>query len=185
MKCRGTFIKWKNMMEIQTSKSINHLKIDNSSKYVSNLFAKIYEDEGIIRHFTVKLIPQHNGVAEHMIKHCWRKFNACYPMLGWVDSSRLKLSCMLFFCHLMNTLLSTAIEGKTSLEKWREKPTTDNDLACVCFSYYHVKETKLDPQAKKAMFLGITSCMKGFCLWCPKTRKIIFSRDITLDESTM
>ncbi|KAE8678648.1 hypothetical protein F3Y22_tig00111402pilonHSYRG00027 [Hibiscus syriacus] len=52
-------------------------------------------------------------------------------------------------------------------------------------AYYHVKESKLDPRAKNAIFMGITSGVKGYRLWCPETKKIIFSRDVIFDESTM
>ena len=52
-------------------------------------------------------------------------------------------------------------------------------------AYYHVKESKLDPRAKKALFMGITSGIKGFRLWCPETKKVIFRRDVTFDESPM
>ncbi|KAK4428874.1 hypothetical protein Salat_1187300 [Sesamum alatum] len=52
-------------------------------------------------------------------------------------------------------------------------------------AYYHVKESKLDPRAKKAIFLGITSGIKGYRLWCPEMKKIIFNTDVTFDESTM
>ena len=48
-----------------------------------------------------------------------------------------------------------------------------------------MKESKLDPRAKKAIFLGITSGVKGYRLWCPETKKIVFSRDVTFDESAM
>ena len=55
----------------------------------------------------------------------------------------------------------------------------------LAIAYYHVRESKLDPRAKKALFMGITSGVKGYCLWCPETRKVIFSRDVTFDESTL
>ena len=43
----------------------------------------------------------------------------------------------------------------------------------------------MDPRAKKALFMGITSGVKGYRLWCLETRKVIFSRDVTFDESTL
>ncbi|GKC21018.1 retrovirus-related pol polyprotein from transposon TNT 1-94 [Tanacetum coccineum] len=52
-------------------------------------------------------------------------------------------------------------------------------------AYYHVKESKLDPRAKKALFMRITSGIKGYHLWCPETKKTIFSRDVTFNESAM
>ncbi|KAE8681667.1 GDSL esterase/lipase [Hibiscus syriacus] len=94
---------------------------------------------------------------------------------------------LVYACHLFNCLPSTAIGGKTPLGKWFGEPATDYDSLHVFGStvYYHVKESKLDPKAKKVIFIGITSGVKGYRLWCPETKKIIFSRDVTFDESTM
>ena len=92
-----------------------------------------------------------------------------------------------YACHLINQLPSTAINRKTPMERQAGKPATDYDSLHVFGStaYYHVKESKLDPRAKKALFMGITGGVKGYRLWCPDTRKIVFSRDVTFDESTM
>ncbi|KAE8718014.1 putative LRR receptor-like serine/threonine-protein kinase [Hibiscus syriacus] len=60
--------------------------------------------------------------------------------------------------HLINSLPSSVIGGKTPLEVWSGKYATDYDSLHVFGStaYYHVKESKLDPRAKKAFFMGIT-----------------------------
>ena len=94
---------------------------------------------------------------------------------------------VVYASHLINRLPSSAIGGKTPLEKWFGKPATDYDSLHVfgCTAYYHVKESKLDPRAKKAIFMGIASGVKGYRLWCLETKKTIISRDVTFDESTM
>ncbi|KAL9411829.1 hypothetical protein AB3S75_045433 [Citrus x aurantiifolia] len=94
---------------------------------------------------------------------------------------------VVYACHLINRLPSTAIEGRTPIEMWTSKPATDYNYLRVFYStvYYHVKESKLDPRAKKALFMGITGGVKGYRLWCPVTKKIIFSKDVTFDESAM
>ena len=48
-----------------------------------------------------------------------------------------------------------------------------------------MKENKLDPQAKKAVFIGFNSGVKGFRLWLPELNKIIVSRDVTFGEGHM
>ena len=82
---------------------------------------------------------------------------------------------------------SAAFEGKTTIEMWTGNPAIDyNSLHIFCSTaYYHVKESKLDPRSKKVLFMGITGGVKGYRLWCPVTKKIIFSRDVTFDESAM
>ena len=40
------------------------LHLDNSSEYTSDPFLQLCHDEGIERHFTVREIPQQNGVAD-------------------------------------------------------------------------------------------------------------------------
>ncbi|GJU65558.1 retrovirus-related pol polyprotein from transposon TNT 1-94 [Tanacetum coccineum] len=115
-------------------------------EYKNDLFTKFCEDEGIVRHFTVKHTPQQNGVAERMNRTLQEKV----------------------WCMLSNAGL-------------------DYDSLHVFGSaaYYHVKESKLDPRAKKALFMGITSGIKSYRLLCPETKKTIFSRDVTFNEPSM
>ena len=59
---------------------------------------------------------------------------------------------VMYASHLINRLPSAARNGKTPLEVWSRKPANDYDTLRVFGStaYYHVKESKLDPRAKKA-----------------------------------
>ena len=143
------------------------------------------EEEGIVRHFTVRHTPQQNGVAERMNRTLLEKVRCMLSNAGL--SKEFWAEALVYACRLINRLPSTAIGGKTPLEKWSGKPATNYNSLHVFGStaYYHVKESKLDPRAKKAIFMGITSGVKGYHLWSPETKKVIFSRDATFDESTI
>ena len=70
---------------------------------------------------------------------------------------------VMYASHLINHLPSA---GKTPLEVWSGKPINDYDTLHVFGStaYYHVKESKLDPRAKKTLFMGVTLGVKGYRL---------------------
>ena len=53
-----------------------------------------------------------------------------------------------------------------------------------CPAYYHVKE-KLDPRAKKVVFVGFKKGVKGYKIWDAEDKKFILSRDVTFDEALM
>ena len=93
----------------------------------------------------------------------------------------------MYASHLINRLPSAALNGKTPLEVWSRKPINDYDTLHVFgfTAYYHVKESKLDPRAKTTLFMGVTHGVKGYRLWRPSSKKIISSRDVTFDESSM
>ena len=87
----------------------------------------------------------------------------------------------------MNRLPLSAIGRKTPLEAWSGKAAADYDLLKVfgCPAYYHVKDDKLDPRAKKGVFVGFKRGIKGFKIWDPTDKKFLLSRDVTFDEASM
>jgi hypothetical protein len=54
-----------------------------------------------------------------------------------------------------------------------------------CAAFFHVTEDKLQPRAKKGIFLGYAKGVKGYKIWCPELGKFVISRDVTFDESAM
>ncbi|KAM1003335.1 hypothetical protein ACFX2C_003672 [Malus domestica] len=52
------FLKWKKMIETQSGRKIKTLRSDNGGEYKSDPFLKVCQDEGIVRHFTVRETPQ-------------------------------------------------------------------------------------------------------------------------------
>ena len=86
-------------------------------------------------------------------------------------------------CYLVNRSLSTAIDFRTFIEVWFNKPDDYSMLKVFgCPGYCHVNEGKLEPRAKKDVFMGYENGVKGFRIWSMSKRKVILSRDVTFDE---
>ena len=179
------FLKWKKLVEARTGRKIKVLRSDNGTEFKNDPFLQVCQREGIQRHFTVRETPQQNGVAKRMNRTLLERVrcmlsNAGLGKVFWAEA-------ITYVCHLINMLPSTAIEGKSPLEVWSGKPVSDYDTLRVfgCPAYYHVRESKLDPRAKKSIFMGLQSGVKGYKVWDPEARKIILSRDVTFDEASM
>ena len=181
----GIFLVWKNMIENQMGRKIKVLRSDNGGEYRSDPLKKACQESGIVRHWTVKKNPQQNGIAERVNRTLLEKVRCMLSNSGlgkifWAEA-------VVYACHLINRLPSSAIEGKTPIEVWSGKPASDYDSLHIfgCPAYFHVTEDKLDPRAKKGVFLGFSQGVKGYRIWCPELKKVILSRDVTFDESSM
>ena len=51
--------------------------------------------------------------------------------------------------------------------------------------FTHVNDGKLALRATKCIFLGYASESKGYRMWCPYSKKVIQSRDVTFNENAM
>ncbi|KAM1696422.1 hypothetical protein ACFXTN_027951 [Malus domestica] len=171
------------MIETQSGRKIKTLISDNGGEYKSDPFLKVCQDEGIVRHFTVRETPQQNGVTERMNRTLLEKVRCMLSNAGlgkafWAEA-------LTYASHLINRLPAAANEGKTPMEVWSGKPCTDYKFLHIfgCPAYYYVRESKLDPRAKKALFMGFSTGVKGYRLWCPDEKKFVVSRDVTFDEA--
>ena len=89
-------------------------------------------------------------------------------------------------CYLVNRNLASCIDNKTPFEVWSGKPATYSNLGIFgCPAYYHVSEGKLEPRARKGLFMGYGAGVKGYKIWSPSECKVIISRSVAFNENSM
>ena len=73
------------------------------------------------------------------------------------------------------------------MEVWSEKAAQDHDLLWVFESPadFGGKDGKVNPREKKFVFLGVKRNMKGYKLWDPENKKIMLSKHVTFDETSL
>ena len=69
----STFKDWKIMIEKQTRRQVKCLRTNNGLEFCSDEFNTLCKKEGIVRHRTVRHMPQQNGVAERMNRTLMKK----------------------------------------------------------------------------------------------------------------
>lgn len=79
-----------------------------------------------------------------------------------------------------------SLEFKTLIEVWSGASIDYSNLKVFGYlSYMHMKDEKLNPRARKCIFLGYGSGVKGHRLWGPNSKKVVTSRDVMFDEFSM
>ena len=140
-----------------------------------------------MRHHTVPRIPQKNRVVERMNRTLLERarcmsIHADLPKEFWAEAINIAV-------YLVNRSQSAAINQQIPQEVWSDHPVNYSGLKVFgCPAYAHVSDDKLEPRARKCVFLGYAHGVKGYRLWCtegPNSPKIIISRDVKFDEQSL
>lgn len=168
----------------QHDEEIRMLQTDNAKEY-EMLARTIFEKYGTHAQFTNAYSPEQNGVAERRNRTIMERvrallFDGKLPRELWAECAR-------HVCDLINMSPSSVLNGQTPYELWFDrKPSAENLKVFGCTAYAHIPEEhrdKLDTRARLCMYLGIPSHKKGFRLMDVATGNIVYSRDVTFDES--
>ena len=96
---------------------------------------------------------------------------------------------LLTYVYLKNRSPTKALDGITPYEAWSGiKP--DVSILCIfgCSAYPHVpkiERKKLDIKTRKCVLLGYGTNQKGYRLYDVKRKKIVHSRDVVFDETSL
>ncbi|KAK3008579.1 hypothetical protein RJ639_014578 [Escallonia herrerae] len=84
------FKQWKARVKNHTGKKLKYFRSNNGMEYKDDEFLQFCKDKDIIRHFSVKRTPEHNGVAERMNRTLLEQarcmgMNASLPKSFWAE----------------------------------------------------------------------------------------------------
>jgi hypothetical protein len=78
------------------------------------------------------------------------------------------------------------LDDKNPQEVWTGKePSFTHIKVFGCDAYVHVPKenmSKLDKKDEKCILIGYKDGLKGYKLWNPKTKKVVYSRDVVFRE---
>ena len=180
------FVEWKSLVEKSSDYKVKKLRTNSGGEYTSTEFESYLKQEGIEHQCTIPKTPEQNGVAKGMNRTLVETFRT---MLA--DSRlthRFWAEALSTAAYLINRSPTKTLGNKTPFEVWYGKKPNVNHLRVFrCSAYIHVpkdERRKLDPKAKKCIFLGYGTSRKGYRLYDQKTSSIIHSRDVVFNESS-
>lgn len=143
------------------------------------------KEGGIVRHLTALGNPKQNELAKRMNRTLLERvrcmlFHANLPKTFWGEAVSTTT-------YIINRSPSSTINLQTPYERWiGHKPNLSHLKIFGCLTYAHVKQGKLEPRAKKCLFIGYPTSVKGYKLWNLESDgpRTIVTRDVTFDESS-
>lgn len=168
---------YKNLVERQTGLKIKVLRSDNGGEYMGGEFGKELSSAGIRHETSVPRSPQQNGVAERMnrtIEEMVRcmMLDGEMPAAAWAEAVNTAV-------YVRNRVESSVV-GATPFERmYGRKPQMGHiqrfGAKVVALKKGH--NNKLTPKGDTWRLCGYAPTQKGYRLLCPRTGRMIVSRD--------
>ena len=181
------FQEWKALVEKSSGRKIKIFRTDNGGEYTSTEFSTYLIQEGIKQELTTPHTPQQNEAAERLNR----------TLIEWVrtmlaDSKlphRFWAEALSTYVYLKNQSPTKALDGVTPYEAWSGiKPDVSILRIFGCSAYPHVpkiERKKLDIKTRKCVLLSYGTNQKGYHLFDVKRKKIVHSRDVVFDETSL
>ena len=181
------FQEWKALVEKSSGRKVKALRSDNGGEYTSTEFNSYLIKEGIKHELTTPHTPEQNGVAKRLNRTLVESMRTMLadsrlPHRFWAEALSTAV-------YLRNRSPINALEGITPCEAWSgAKPDVSTLRIFGCSAYAHVPKVerrKLDSKTRKCVFLGYGTDQKGYRLYDLQCMRIIHSRGVVFDETSM
>ena len=172
------------MSETKFECKVKKVRSDGGGEYCSKVFDDFLKERGTQDERTIPYSPQQNGTAERMNRTLMDKvrsmlYHSNLPLHFWGEA-------LATATYLSNRSPTSTLE-ETPFERWHgTKPDISNLRVFGCVAYAHIpdeKRKKLDKKSKKCIFVGYPPGKKGYKLFDPITRKMLYSRDVIFVET--
>ncbi|PRQ26842.1 putative RNA-directed DNA polymerase [Rosa chinensis] len=176
----GMFTEFHKMVATQYQQSIRVFQSDNGGEFVNGPMIEFCRSHGIRHQTSNSYTPQQNGLAERKN----RQLIMNVPRSYWGEAVKSA-------AYLINRTPSRVIEFQNPHQKLHTLltiPSMPNLEPRVfgCTAYVHIpkpQRSKLDPRARKCIFVGYAEFKKGYRCYDPLTGTIHVSLDIVFRES--
>lgn len=167
-----------NMVDTQFNKKVKTVRSDNGPEF---LLPEFYASKGIIHQTSCVATPQQNGRVERRHQHILNvsralMFQSQLPKIYWSYAVQHAV-------FLINRIPTRVLGNISPYQVLHGEPPDLSDLrvfGCLCYaSTLQSQRKKFDPRAKKCVFLGYKSGMKGSIVLDINSRAIAVSRDVT------
>lgn len=169
------------MVETQFESKVKMVRSDNRPEF---RLVEFYAFKGIIHQTSCVATPQQNGIVEGKHQHILvvtkaLLFKAELPNCYWTYDAAHAV-------HIINRLPTRFLNQKSPYIMLHN---TILDLSsmivfgslCYVSTLQHNRK-KLDPRARKCIYLGVKSGVKGYLVYDLKNREIFLSRDVIFYE---
>ena len=163
---------------------MKNFRTDNGGEYTSTEFENYLKKEGIEHQYTIPKTPQQNEVLERMNRTLVETVRSMLSESGLPH--RFWAEALFTAAYLINRRPTVTLEEMTPFEAWYGKKPSVNHLQVFgCSGYVHIpkdQRSKLDPKAKKCIFVGYGATRKGYRLYDQTKSCIVHSQDVVFDE---
>ena len=170
------------MIEKQFGIGIRRLRCDNGGEYTSKKMKRFLDENGILQELTMPYSPQQNGIAERANRSLLETatsmlYHAGMPNKFWAEAIDTAT-------YILNRMPTTVLGGMSPYEIIHEHaPNIDHIRTFGCMAYTYVqRRKKMEKRSKEMIMLGYSDQRKGYRLYDPNTRRVVWSLDVRFDE---
>ncbi|CAN1305751.1 Copia protein [Linum perenne] len=179
------------MVETQFQTKIRVLRTDNARDYFNSALGRFLSTHGIVHSSSCVETPEQNGIAERKNRQLLDMARAL--MFGTHVPKYLWGEALLTATYLVNRLPSRTLKYNTPrqilIQSYPHIHSFSADLSpkvfgCTTFVHLYAHQcSKLDPRSVKCVLVGYSAHKKGYKCYCPHSRKMYHTMDVTFFEA--